>query len=139
PGGAGPGRGGRGGGGRGGAGGPPPAPHHYAVEAGGGEIRLVARIGPLRTVVASRPAPAGPVVLGIDVVPTRAPAGPCTGPDTVALGVEEPDGTFAVLGSLDGRYLSTEVAGGFTGRVIGLYAASGTVHFDWFAYEPLDG
>ncbi|MEU9396801.1 hypothetical protein AB0D86_43265 [Streptomyces sp. NPDC048324] len=28
--------------------------------------------------------------------------------------------------------MSTEVAGGFTGRVIGLYAADGTVHFDWF-------
>jgi hypothetical protein len=26
----------------------------------------------------------------------------------------------------DGRYLSTEVAGGFTGRVIDLYAAEGT-------------
>ncbi|MGC5409961.1 glycoside hydrolase family 43 protein, partial [Streptomyces sp. DT225] len=105
---------------------------------GGGEIRLIVRIGPLRTVVASRPAPTGPVVLGIDIVPTRAPLDPCTGPDTVSLGVEEPDGTFTVLGSLDGRYLSTEVTGGFTGRVIGLYAASGTVHFDWFAYEALE-
>jgi hypothetical protein len=55
----------------------------------------------------------------------------------VTLGIEEPDGTSTVLGTLDGRYLSTEVAGGFTGRVIGLYAAAGTVHFDWFEYEPL--
>jgi hypothetical protein len=30
-------------------------------------------------------------------------------------GIEEPDGTFASLGELDGRYLSTEVADGFTG------------------------
>jgi len=42
-----------------------------------------------------------------------------------------------VLAELDGRYLSTEVAGGFTGRVIGMYAAEGTVRFDWFDYEPL--
>jgi xylan 1,4-beta-xylosidase len=35
-----------------------------------------------------------------------------------------------VLAELDGRYLSTEVAGGFTGRVIGMYAAEGTVRFD---------
>ncbi|MFI9844898.1 hypothetical protein ACIHFD_48305 [Nonomuraea sp. NPDC051941] len=45
------------------------------------------------------------------------------------------------MAGLDGRYLSTEVAGGFTGRVIGMYAASGTVRFDWFDwfdYEPLD-
>jgi xylan 1,4-beta-xylosidase len=41
-----------------------------------------------------------------------------------------------VLAELDGRYLSTEVAGGFTGRVIGMYAAEGTVRFDWFDYEP---
>ena len=65
--------------------------------------------------------------------------GPCTGPDVVSLGVEQPDGTFTELATLDGRYLSTEVAGGFTGRVIGMYAAAGTVHFDWFDYEPLDG
>ena len=40
-----------------------------------------------------------------------------------------------MLAELDGRYLSTEVAGGFTGRVIGMYAADGTVAFDWFDYE----
>jgi xylan 1,4-beta-xylosidase len=40
---------------------------------------------------------------------------------------------------LDGKYLSTEVAGGFTGRVIGMYAAAGTVHFDWFDYEADPG
>ena len=51
---------------------------------------------------------------------------------------KQPDDTFTVLASLDGRYLSTEVAGGFTGRVVGLYAAAGTVHIDWFGYEPLD-
>jgi len=38
---------------------------------------------------------------------------------------------------LEGRYLSTEVAGGFTGRVIGMYAASGTVRFDWFDHRDL--
>ncbi|WP_431930753.1 hypothetical protein [Nonomuraea jabiensis] len=39
------------------------------------------------------------------------------------------------LATLDGRCLSTEVTGGFTGRVIGMYAAAGAVHFDWFDYE----
>jgi xylan 1,4-beta-xylosidase len=60
-----------------------------------------------------------------------------TGPDVVSLGIELPDGTFTSLATLDGRYLPTEVAGGFTGRVIGLYAAQGVVHVDWFGYEPL--
>ncbi|SEG95753.1 putative aldouronate transport system substrate-binding protein [Nonomuraea solani] len=63
---------------------------------------------------------------------------PCQEPDVLRLGVERPDGTFDVLAELDGRYLSTEVAGGFTGRVIGMYAATGTVGFDWFDYEPLE-
>ncbi|MFJ9722000.1 glycoside hydrolase family 43 protein [Streptomyces sp. NPDC101209] len=110
--------------------------HHYEIEASGTEVRLLSRIGPLRTVVASRAVPAGPVVLGVRVsgTPLRDAR---TGPDVVTLGFEEPDGTFTGLGTLDGRYLSTEVAGGFTGRVIGMYAAAGTVHFDWFDYGPL--
>ncbi|UXY24730.1 glycoside hydrolase family 43 protein [Streptomyces cynarae] len=110
--------------------------HHYEVEASDGEVRVLARVGTLRTVVGSRSVPAGPVVLGVGISGTP-PRDSRTGPDTVTLGIEEPDGTFTVLGTLDGRYLSTEVAGGFTGRVIGLYAAAGTVHFDWFDYEPL--
>ncbi|MER6630183.1 glycoside hydrolase family 43 protein [Streptomyces sp. NPDC000987] len=109
--------------------------HHYEIEASEGEVRVLARVGPLRTVVGSRAVPPGPVVLGLRVSDTP-PRDARTGPDTLTLGVEEPDGTFTVLGTLDGRYLSTEVAGGFTGRVIGMYASAGTVHFDWFDYEP---
>jgi xylan 1,4-beta-xylosidase len=112
--------------------------HHYEIEAASGEVTVLARIGPLRTVLATRSVPAGPVVLGVQVTATRTLHDARTGPDTVSLGVEEPDGTFTVLCTLDGRYLSTEVAGGFTGRVIGMYAAAGTVHFDWSDYEPLD-
>ena len=64
---------------------------------------------------------------------------PLKEPDTLRLGVEEPDGSFSVLAELDGRYLSSEVAGGFTGRVIGMYAAEGTVRFDWYDYEQMSG
>ena len=114
--------------------------HHYEIEvATSNEVTVFARVGPLRTVVASRPVPAGPLVLGVQVTVTPTPHDRHGGPDTVALGVEAPDGTFTELGMLDGRYLSTEVAGGFTGRVIGMYASAGTVHCDWFDYEPLDG
>ena len=77
------------------------------------------------------------MTLGIEVTGGPAAHDARTGPDTVSLGVEESDGTFTVLGALDGRYLSTEVAGGFTGSVIGMYATAGTVRFDWFHYEPL--
>jgi len=109
--------------------------HHYEIEAAAGEVTVFARIGPLRTVVASQPVPVGPVVLGIDVTPQTPRNTRTGGPDTVSLGVAAPDGTFTVLGALDGRYLSTEVAGGFTGRVIGMYASAGTVHCDWFDYD----
>ncbi|WP_181362178.1 glycoside hydrolase family 43 protein [Streptomyces sp. MA5143a] len=112
--------------------------HHYEIEASATEVRVIARVGSLRTVVAARPLPDGPVtVLRVEVGEPPAPHDARTGPDALAFGVEAPDGTFTALATLDGRYLSTEVAGGFTGRVLGLYAAEGTVHFDWFDYEQL--
>ncbi|WP_330274783.1 glycoside hydrolase family 43 protein [Lentzea sp. NBC_00516] len=112
--------------------------HHYEIEVAYGEVRVLARIGPVATVVASRPVPEGPVVLVVRVEEARDLRDARSGPDTLSFGVEEPDGAFTALATLDGKYLSTEVAGGFTGRVIGLYAAAGTVHFDWFEYLQLD-
>ncbi|WFE30517.1 hypothetical protein O7623_08220 [Solwaraspora sp. WMMD791] len=108
--------------------------HHYTIEAGGGQVRAAARIGPLRPVLAARPVPAGPVLLRIDIV-TVPTTHPRQGPDLVRLGVEDAAGGVDVLAELDGRYLSTEVAGGFTGRVVGMYAAAATVRFDWFDYS----
>jgi xylan 1,4-beta-xylosidase len=113
--------------------------HHYEVEAAGGEVQALARIGPLRQGVAARRVPPGPVVLRAEAHASPPGLGhPRQEPDIVRLGVEAPDGVFDVLAELDGRYLSTEVAGGFTGRVVGMYAAAGTVRFDWFDYEPRD-
>lgn len=54
------------------------------------------------------------------------------------------DNMYTELGKLDTRYLSTEVAGGFTGVMIGLYASSNgkpteaNVYFDWFDYKTLN-
>ncbi len=48
---------------------------------------------------------------------------------------------YLELGKQDTRYLSTEVAGGFTGVMIGLYASSngepgnGRAYFNWFDYQ----
>jgi alpha-N-arabinofuranosidase len=63
-----------------------------------------------------------------------------------SFGAVGPDGrapaSLAPLGTAATRYLSSEVAGGFTGVYLGLYAAgSGAsagapAHFDWFDYEP---
>ncbi|MBR8638519.1 hypothetical protein KEF29_02595 [Streptomyces tuirus] len=47
------------------------------------------------------------------------------GPDDIELGLGIGDGTGTdVLARLDGRYLSTEVAGGFTGRMVGVWTES---------------
>jgi xylan 1,4-beta-xylosidase len=59
------------------------------------------------------------------------------GPDRVSLGYEAGTGERRVLAELDGRYLSTEVTGGFTGRVIGMYAVGDDAAFDWLDYEQL--
>jgi beta-xylosidase len=114
--------------------------HHYEVELAEGTVAVSARIGPLRQTLASRQVPGGHVVLRIEAHPTgTGPGHSIEGPDVLRLGVEEPDGTFSALAELDGRYLSTEVAGGFTGRVIGMYATAGAIRFDWFDYEALPG
>jgi hypothetical protein len=84
--------------------------------------------------------PAGPRTLRLDVVGAAADMDhPRQEPDVLRLGYEADDGGFEVLAELDGRYLSTEVAGGFTGRVIGLYAVDGTVCTDWFDYAATTG
>ncbi len=53
----------------------------------------------------------------------------------VTLGYEDEAGTPRTLAQLDGRYLSTEVTGGFLGRTIGMFAVDGDAAFDWFDYQ----
>ena len=76
--------------------------------------------------------PGGPLVLQIEIVEnTATPASLVPmGPDIVRLRVGG-----KVLAELDGRYLSTEVRGGFTGRVLGMYAVGRDATFDWFDYQ----
>ena len=55
-----------------------------------------------------------------------------------AFSFDDGDG-LVLLGQAPTRYLSTEIAGGWTGVLFGLYAsspASSTAHVDWFDYEP---
>ncbi|MFE9749061.1 glycoside hydrolase family 43 protein [Saccharothrix saharensis] len=103
--------------------------HHYDLEVVDGHAAVIARIGPVRQRVAERPVPPGQVVL---MITTRSPDAPGA-PDLVGFHVNGES-----LAELDGRYLSTEVATGFTGRVIGMYATEGTACFDWFDYEPTE-
>ncbi len=124
------------------------AAHWYRVETDGRTVRAVARIGPLQQELAGaacEPLDGGekaesPVQLVIvsDRSPNAGQPGKNYGPDEVSLGFQR-GGQLTVLAMLDGRYLSTEVAGGFTGRVIGLSVRDGSAvlgRFDYRAGEP---
>ena len=56
----------------------------------------------------------------------------------------EPEVWQPVAEGVDGRILSTPIAGGFVGAYIGMYASSNglpstnTADFDWFEYTGLD-
>ncbi len=102
---------------------------HYDVAVQGDRVVARSRIGSLDTVVADSPRPLGPVVLTVETGPH------VHGPDSVSLGFEDELGSPHTLARLDGRYLSTEVTGGFLGRMIGLYAVGGEAAFHWFDYE----
>ena len=95
---------------------------HYEVAVIDDRIIARARIGPLTARWPARRRgrrPRRPTALRVE---TRAVG---MGPDVVCLGFEHDDGTFEVLAELDGRYLSTEVVTGFTGRLVGMYAVGG--------------
>jgi beta-xylosidase len=96
------------------------------------------RIGPyLETVTAAAPLEGSePVVLQVQATPEEY---------KFSYGIAmsgRPQTATTPLGKAAVRYLSSEVAGGFTGVYLGLYAtgngrpASTPAHFDWFDYEP---
>ncbi len=103
--------------------------HHYAIllTRRGGQAQVIVRqrVGDLAVETHSVPAPDGPLTLEIHATPTHY--------HFRANGEE--------VGSAPARYLSTEVAGGYTGTVLGLYAtaqgqdSSNVAHFDWAEYD----
>jgi xylan 1,4-beta-xylosidase len=107
---------------------------HYDIAVVVDRVLVRARIGPAASEIASVQRPAGESVLFIE---TRdgSVLGP---PDIVVLGYVDDGGERQVLAELDGRYLSTEVAGGMLGRVIGMYAVGGSAAFDWFDYVAVE-
>jgi alpha-N-arabinofuranosidase len=115
--------------------------HRYEVAVGrvggGRRVFLRQRIGPyLEAITASAPlAGEEPIVLQVEATPEEY---------SFAYGVVisgRPQAAMVPLGKASTRYLSSEVAGGFTGVYFGLYAtgngqpASVPAHFDWFDYE----
>jgi beta-xylosidase len=104
---------------------------HYEIAVAGDRIIARARIGPISSILGEA-ALSTEVRLVIETRPEN------MGGDLVRLGFAGDDGEMTVLAELDGRYLSTEVASGFVGRTIGMYAIGGSAAFDWFSYEGFD-
>ena len=76
----------------------------------------------------------GPTISGDIVLEVHAE------PDLYTFGIRRADGTFETILSGETRYLSTEVAGGFTGVMFAMYSVGeATAKFDWFDYELVEG
>ena len=109
--------------------------HYYAVGVEDDSVVFTMQIGDAREVIEMAPRP----VEGFHVALVCSTSGLSS-----KLG-EPPDRICAELevGSLrvqspwvDGRYLSTEVAGGFTGRMLGVQVTSGMLSASQFSYSP---
>ncbi len=103
--------------------------HHYEIGLrridGQRHVIVRRRIGSLVAVVAQAAIPDGPVILGIQADQEQYQF-------FYSAAAHEP----TTLASGETRYLSTEVAGGFTGVYMGMYVQGTTpAYFDWFDYE----
>ena len=110
--------------------------HHYEIaitqEDGRRQIIVRRKIGSLVAITARQPIDDGPVKLRI------------SGDKRLyTFWCAQDDAPFTAIATGECRYLATEVAGGFTGVMLGMYAtgngqpASAPADFDWFDYEPL--
>lgn len=112
--------------------------HFYAVELADGVVRAHARIGPFQQSLAAVSIDASTVAIGLGIS-SGPPAGADelgrnTGPDEIRLTITVGHETH-ILAVLDGRYLSTEVAGGFTGRMLCLEAPASDLPMPAFTYS----
>lgn len=111
--------------------------HHYEIalarRAGRRAVIVRRTIGSLTAEVASVPTPGGPLCLSIHAERDRY---------RFSFGTDE--STLETVAHGETRYLSTEVAGGFTGVYLGMYATGGgtrretRAHFDYADYSPLE-
>lgn len=108
--------------------------HQASVQRVGRSVSARVVIGPLDQVVAeASDVPADcPLVIRSVAYPPQ--PGQRQGPDRLVLGYER--NGFQELVEFDGRYLSTEVAGGFTGRMIGIEALGESALVRRFSYSP---
>ncbi|SCZ57134.1 Glycosyl hydrolases family 43 [Arthrobacter sp. UNCCL28] len=108
--------------------------HQATVQRVGGRVAARVVIGPTDQDLAVLDAVSESSALTIRSVPYDSPAGQRKGPDRLVLGVGA-GADFQELAAIDGRYLSTEVAGGFTGRVVGMEALGSNAVISRFTYS----
>ena len=102
--------------------------HWYGLIYDGNTVEATVAIGPVQQSVGRWTPPTGQVpTLRISAKSAQPlPHGATLEPDLIELSVRA-DGEEHSFGEFDGRYLATEVAGGFTGRVFGVEALSGQI------------
>ncbi|MDD7833903.1 hypothetical protein [Paenarthrobacter sp. AB444] len=110
--------------------------HHVTVSAGDG-IHAVATIGGIQVHLGEL-ATNGATAVEILTAPPTGPEGtPEHGPDLVVVHAHL-NNEWQEVGRIDGRYFSTEVAGGFTGRFIGISTQEQQALFSDFVYRGSD-
>jgi hypothetical protein len=111
--------------------------HEYGLSCHAGRVDATVQIGDLHVVVGSTSVTSDSVTLQIEAVDPASRPVPLgnAGPDDVVLSVVGSDGP-GELARLDGRYLSTEVASGFTGRMLALGTTDGPATFRRVSYQP---
>lgn len=107
--------------------------HWFELRRTGGLAEAILRVGPLASTVGD------PIEVGSGAVRLRmfSRTSLTNGPDDLEAGVVTASG-FTSAGRVDGRYLSTEVTGGFTGRVVGVRALGDTARIEFLRYAADD-
>ena len=108
--------------------------HWIALERLGDRVHVRMVVGPMDQVLAVGP-PVSPHVPLVLLARPTVQRSLTDGPDRILAGVAT-GGVLQELVDVDGRYLSTEVAGGFTGRVVGVEALGGPARVSRLTYTP---
>ncbi|MEU0671953.1 family 43 glycosylhydrolase [Streptomyces sp. NPDC006172] len=113
--------------------------HHLDLEVEGDEVRAVVRIGPARSLLGRCKIVSGhEVTLELRTEPADGEwFSSAFGPDRVVAALVRDDDVLD-LGHIDGRYLSTELVGGYTGRLVGMWCARGELVVSSTRYEGTD-
>lgn len=104
--------------------------HWYGLAVGAGVLETTVAVGPAITTQCHPVELVGSGEVRTGIVVRQQPPkvwGEHPEPDLIGFTIASGDGEPRLLGEWDGRYLSTEVAGGFTGRMWGVEILSGEV------------